>query len=87
MTKPTIAEYRDMASEVWQIFKKCYPDDVPADVFVNESQALGNKYYHDVRRWEFVVKMLRVFMQELNEIKGVDHGAVKKDNNGNVRDM
>ena len=87
MTKPTISEYRDMSNEVWQIFTKYYPDNMPPDDFPDDVSAIGKKYYHNIRRWEFVVKLLRVYTQELNEIKGVQHGKVKKNNNGDVCDM
>ena len=80
MTKPTIQQYRDMSAEVWQIFKKYYPDDADTNGFPDDATAIGNKYKGNIRYYEIVVKLLRVYMQELNEIKGVQNERNKKDN-------
>ena len=83
MTKPTIQQYRDMSAEVWQIFKKYYPDDADTNEFPDDAITIGNKYKGNIRYYEFVIKLLRVYMQELNEIKGVQNGQ-NKENNDNV---
>ena len=80
MTKPTIQQYRDMSAEVWQIFKKYYPDDADTNEFPDDAIAIGNKYKGNIRYYEFVIKLLRVYMQELNEIKGVQNERNKENN-------
>ena len=78
MTKITLKEYRDMSNEVWQMFKKCYPEDGSADEFVKSASEIGNKYKTDADKYGFVVGMMRLYMQELNKIKGVQHGGNAK---------
>ena len=82
MTKPTIQQYRDMSAVVWQIFKKYYPDDADTNEFPDDAIMIGNKYKKNLRYYEFVIKLLRVYMQELNEIKGGKNGqSTESDNN------
>lgn len=65
----TIEEYRNMSNDVWQIFKKYFPADANNDTFPDDVSAVGKKYYDNPRTYEFVIKLLRVYTQELNEIK------------------
>ena len=68
-THHTIEEYRNISNDVWQIFKKYFPADVNTDTFANDVSEIGKKYSYNPRSYEFAIKLLRVYTQELNEIK------------------
>lgn len=78
MTKITLEEYRDMSNEVWQMFKKCYPEDGNVDEFVKTASEIGIKYTPNKDKHDFVVGLIRFYMQELNKIKGVQYGGNAK---------
>ena len=66
-----IAEYQGISTDVWQIFKKYFPDDADLDDFVKDVDALDKKYKGDVRQYCFFQALLKVYFNELNELKGV----------------
>lgn len=67
----TIGDYQEISSDVWVIFKKYFPKDADTDGFANDVHALDEKYRKNPRTYEFFQKLLRVYFQELNELKGL----------------
>ena len=78
MTKITLEEYRDMSNEVWQMFKKCYPEDGSDDEFIETASKIGNKYKADKDKFDFVIGLMKLYLHELNKIKGVQNGENAK---------
>lgn len=80
MKKPihTIDEYQAISADVWQIFKKYFPDNTDnCDEVAADIHKLDTKYKKDVRQYCFMQKLLRVYYEELDElwrIKGVSNG-------------
>lgn len=66
-----IEEYRDISSDVWAIFKKYFPAGSSTDTFAAEVGVLEEKYKKDVRQYCFMRKLLKVYFDELNELKGL----------------
>ena len=67
--EPTVSKYREISTFVWEFFKKYLPVDadlitVPDDIhwFTEE---YGDSEYRD-----FMQKLLKVYFDELNRIKG-----------------
>ena len=69
-----IEEYRDISSDVWAVFKKYFPDGSSTDTFAAEVGVLEEKYKMDVRQYCFMRKLLKVYFDELNELKGLRNG-------------
>ena len=74
MKKHTIDEYKTISADVWMIFKKYLPDDADTTSFADDVHDLDQKYKSNPRTYEFAQKLLRVYFQELNELKGVKNG-------------
>lgn len=69
-----IEEYRGISADVWNVFKKYFPEDADTDSFVNDVHVLDEKYRKDVRQYCFMQKLLKVYFDELNELKGLRNG-------------
>lgn len=68
----TINEYAAVSNDVWQIFKKYAPADASLDSFTDDVHALDQKYHemNDLDAYGFMQKLLKVYFDELNRIKG-----------------
>lgn len=77
-----ISEYQGISSDVWTVFKKYFPADVNTDDFTNDVHALDEKYKDNPRMYEFMKKLMRVYFQELTELKGLREND--KTNQSNV---
>ena len=64
-----IEEYREISSEVWMIFKKYFPKDAVWDDFGDDVHKLDEKYRHDVRQYCFMRELIKVYFNELNELR------------------
>lgn len=69
MKKHTINEYKEISAEVWKIFQKYFPDDADTTGFADDVHRLDEKYKDNPRTYEFYQKLMRVFFQELHELK------------------
>lgn len=58
--------YKDISNDVWQLFKKYLPEDADTSTFAEEVHKLDVKYKSD----PFMQKLLKVYFDELKEIKG-----------------
>lgn len=68
----TFNEYAAVSNDVWQIFKKYAPADASLDSFTDDVHALDQKYHemNDLDAYGFMQKLLKVYFDELNRIKG-----------------
>lgn len=64
-----IAEYQGISADVWKIFKKYFPSGSNTDTFADDVHALDEKY-KGTDGYEFMQKLMKVYFQELNKIKG-----------------
>lgn len=65
-----IEEYRDISAEVWTFFKKYFPDGANLSEAAEDIHKLDTKYKPDLRQYCFMQKLLKVYFDELNELKG-----------------
>lgn len=70
----TIAEYQGISADVWSVFKKYFPEGANTDSFTDDVHALDEKYNDNPRTYEFMKKLLKVYFNELNELKGLRNG-------------
>ena len=70
----SLEEYREISGDVWAVFKKYFPKDVNTDSFADDVRALDEKYKENPRTYEFMQKLLKVYFQELNELRGLRNG-------------
>lgn len=70
----TISEYQGISADVWTIFKKYFPVGADTSSFTDDVDALDRKYKADVRQYCFMQKLLKVYFDELNELKGLRDG-------------
>lgn len=68
-TRPTESRYREVSGDVWMIFKKYLSEDADLTAWVDDVHALDEKY-HETKEYEFMQKLLKVYFDELNRIKG-----------------
>ena len=70
----TIDEYQQISADVWKVFKRYFPKDVNTDTFADDVHALDVKYKKNPRTYEFFQKLMRVYFQELHELKELRNG-------------
>ena len=70
----TIAEYQGISADVWSVFKKYFPEGANTDSFTDDVHALDEKYNDNPRTYEFMKKLLKVYFNELNELRGLRNG-------------
>ena len=58
--------YREISNDVWQLFKKYLPENADTSKFAEDVHELDVKYKSD----PFMQKLLKVYFDELNRIKG-----------------
>ncbi len=66
-----ITEYQGISADVWAVFKKYFPSGADLSSFTDDVHALDEKYKNDVRQYCFMQKLLKVYFDELNELKGL----------------
>jgi len=64
-----MAEIQGISTDVWKIFKKYYPEGSNLDEWANDVHALDEKY-RGTEGYEFMQKLLKVYFNELVEVKG-----------------
>ena len=70
----TLDEYKTISADVWTIFKKYFPDGSDTTSFPDDIHVLDEKYKSNPRTYEFMRKLLKVYFDELNELKGLRDG-------------
>lgn len=65
-----IKAYHEITTNIWKIFKKYYDPAADLDEFVDDVHVLDQKYKEDPGAYEFMQKLLKVYFDELNKIKG-----------------
>lgn len=61
--------YQGISADVWTIFKKFLPEDSDLDEFTDQVSSLTKKY-KGTEEYEFMQKLLKVYFDELNRVKG-----------------
>lgn len=71
MNRPVhaIDEYRAISGDVWNVFKKYFDEDADLSTFTDDVHKLDVKYNKNPRIYEFTQKLMRVYFQELHEIR------------------
>ena len=65
--------YREISADVWKLFKKYFSADADLNTFADDVHQLTEKY-GDTEYREFMQKLLKVYFDELNRIKGLSNG-------------
>ena len=69
--------YKEISNDVWKLFNKYLPEDADTSSFVKDVHTLDEKYKKDERQYRFMQKLLKVYFDELNELKGFENGGNK----------
>lgn len=67
-----LKKYHEVTTDIWKIFKKYHPADADLNEFTQDVHALDQKYHemNDLEAYGFMQKLLKVYFDELNRIKG-----------------
>ena len=89
MRKPrhTIDEYKTISADVWLLYKKYFSPDADLEEFADDVHKLDQKYRSDVRQYCFMQKLLKVYFDELKELRGLrgqSNEQIDKSNSCNV---
>lgn len=66
---PTVSKYSVISRDIWVLFKKYLPIGADLTTFLDDVHELDQKYKED-DAYEFMQKLLKVYFDELNRIKG-----------------
>lgn len=61
--------YQEISADVWTIFKKYLPEGSDLDEFTDQVSSLTKKY-KGTEGYQFMQKLLKVYFDELNRVKG-----------------
>lgn len=70
--------YKEISNAVWKLFNKYLPEGADISEFVKDVHALDEKYKKNERQYRFMQKLLKVYFDELNELKGFENGGNKE---------
>ena len=62
--------YQEISADVWRVFKKYLPEGSNLGTFVDDVHELNNKYEANMDEFRFMNKLLKVYFDELNRVKG-----------------
>ncbi|MBR2550588.1 MAG: hypothetical protein IKE92_11355 [Clostridiales bacterium] len=65
-----LKRYHEITTDIWKIFRKYYPEESNLDTFIDDVYELNNKYENSRDEFRFMNKLLKVYFNELNRIKG-----------------
>ena len=65
-----VSKYSEISRDVWILFKKYIPTGVDLDEFAQDVHELNNKYEANRDEFRFMNKLLKVYFDELNRVKG-----------------
>ena len=86
----TIDEYKTISADVWLIFKKYFPPEADLGEFGDDVHKLDQKYRADVRQYCFMQRLLKVYFDELKELRGLrgqSNEQIDKSQRENVSEM
>jgi len=68
----TLKQYTEISSDVWNVFKKYLPNESDLNTFTADVAKLDKKYHDmkDLEAYRFMQKLLKVYFEELTEVKG-----------------
>lgn len=66
----SVTTYHEITTNVWKVFKKYQDPDANLDEFPADVHTLDQKYKSDPTAYEFMQRLLKVYFDELNRIKG-----------------
>ena len=61
--------YMEISNDIWRVFKKYLPAEADLSTFANDVHYLDQKY-KDEDEYQFMQKLLKVYFDELNRMKG-----------------
>lgn len=64
-----VSKYRAISTDIWDLFKKYLPMSADLTTFVEDVHALDQKYKGQ-DGYLFMQKLLKVYFDELKELKG-----------------
>lgn len=64
-----IISYHEITTDVWKLFRKYHEPNADLDEFAPDVDVLDRKYKND-ELYSFMQKLLKVYFDELNKIKG-----------------
>lgn len=67
--EPQVSKYSEISRDVWVLFKKYLPVDADLTPFADDVHALDLKY-RDQDEYKFMQKLMKVYFDELNRLKG-----------------
>ena len=65
----SVSKYSAISTDVWVLFKKYLPTGVDLSEFAQDVHELNDKYERSAE-YKFMQKLLKVYFDELNRIKG-----------------
>lgn len=65
----SVSKYSEISTDVWVLFKKYLPTGVNLDEFAQDVHELNDKYERS-DEYKFMQKLLKVYFDELNRVKG-----------------
>ena len=69
---PTVSKYSEISRDVWNFFKKNLPTDADLHEAAADLHELNIKYEDHRDEFIFMNKLLKVYFDELNRLKGVN---------------
>lgn len=68
-TERSVSKYSVISSDVWNIFKKYLPINADLTTFSEDVHEINQKYANE-DEYQFMQKLLKVYFDELNRVKG-----------------
>lgn len=68
LEQPQVSKYSEISRDVWTFFKSYLPDGSDLSDVVNDIDELDKKY-KDSDKYHFMQKLLKVYFDELREVK------------------
>lgn len=66
----TVSKYSEISRDVWILFKKYLPTSADLSTFIEDVHELNNKYEDNMDEFRFMNRLLKVYFDELRDIKG-----------------
>ena len=66
----SVTTYHEVTTNVWKVFKKYQDPAANLDEFSQDVHELDLKYKNDPTAYGFMQRLLKVYFDELNRVKG-----------------
>lgn len=66
----SVSKYSEISRDVWVLFKKYLPISADLSTFIEDVHELNNKYEDNMDEFQFMNRLLKVYFDELRDIKG-----------------